>query len=302
MNQNSDRLLELATELLAARGESDFAAALDRHLPGILTPGSWQIWRREDGAWKCELQGRRKGGFDSLSPQYLNRLAGADPEDNSTGQGLHAVPLDIAGKRGDLFLILNAERPMPQTLEKLGALVAPAFEAILTWARLEKQSITDEVSGLYNARHFRSLVDYEMERARRYGQDLSVIFFDLDHFKQVNDTHGHLVGSQVLQQIGHFLRTRTRRVNISCRYGGDEYVLLLPSTNKAGALTLAEKLRKELAEYPFVFDGIEPIRITASFGVASFPGDALNPEKLLQQADRAMYRVKAAGRDGVAAA
>ncbi|RMF42286.1 MAG: hypothetical protein D6751_12295, partial [Deltaproteobacteria bacterium] len=175
MNQNSDRLLDLATELLAARGESDFAAALDRHLPGILTPGSWQIWRREDGAWNCELQGRRKGGFATISPQHLDRLTNTDEEGSSTETGLHTLPLGRAGERADLFLLLNADRPMPQTLEKLGALLVPAFDAIVTRARLEKQTITDEVSGLYNARHFRSLVDYEMERARRYGQDLSVI-------------------------------------------------------------------------------------------------------------------------------
>ncbi|RMG58866.1 MAG: GGDEF domain-containing protein [Gammaproteobacteria bacterium] len=300
MNQNVNRLLELAAELLACRGEDDLVTILDRHLPALCPPGTWQIWQKKNAGWSCEFRGRRKSGFESITPQKLAQLVATAPPPSSPGEGLQVVPLGEG--RDHRLLLLHTEQPPAETLDRLALLLAPALDNLRSRIQLEQQIITDEVSGLFNARHFRSLVDYEMERARRYGQDLSVIFFDLDHFKQVNDTHGHLIGSQVLQQIGQFLRTRTRRVNISCRYGGDEYVLLLPSTNKAGALTLAEKLRKELAEYPFVFDGIEPIRITASFGVASFPGDALNPEKLLQQADRAMYRVKAAGRDGVAAA
>lgn len=301
MNQGTDRLLELATELLTARGENDFIAAVDRHLPGILSPGAWQIWSRDEGTWACKLHGRCKEGLETVTPQDVARLAAGEPVQRPAEDGPLVVPLDGHEEDGQRLLLIVGW-PKPQLLQRLGPLLAAALDNIHSRIYLEQQTITDDVSGLYNARHFRSLVDYEMERARRYGQDLSLIFFDLDHFKQVNNTHGHLVGSQVLRQIGHFLRTRTRRVNISCRYGGDEYVLLLPSTSKAGALTLAEKLRKELAEYPFVFDGVEPIRITASFGVAAFPGDALNPEKLLQQADRAMYRVKAAGRDGVAAA
>ncbi len=304
--QNTGRkLLALGQMLIACRRREEVLAVLARELPAQLAVSYWGLWLADlDGMLHPVSRGQQDAAETREPPRLAPSAADSTPlveTEDSSGRCWLPLP---APERPAGMLLLERRQPFDSRelawLGELARFLGPAIEQVETRSRLERQNITDEVSGLYNARHFRELIEYEMERARRYGQDLSLIFFDLDHFKQVNDRHGHLVGSRVLQEIGHFLRTRTRRVNLACRYGGDEFVLLLPSTSKTGALTLAEKLRKELAEHRFDFDGSGPLPIKASFGVAAFPADARTPDRLLQLADQAMYRVKAAGRDGVA--
>ncbi|TYO98118.1 diguanylate cyclase (GGDEF)-like protein [Geothermobacter ehrlichii] len=306
--QSAERkLLGLGQRLIACRRREDVVEVLAKELPLLFAVARWRLWLTGlDGVLlPLDTEGEAVPKSRSVEPARLAQLAGADrPLVEAEGSpGRCWLPLPSHDRPAGLLLLERVEAFDARTLARLDDLarfLGPAIEQVETRSRLEQQNITDEVSGLYNARHFRALVEYEMERARRYGQDLSIIFFDLDHFKKVNNRYGHLVGSRVLQEIGHFLRTHTRRVNLACRYGGDEFMLLLPSASKVGALTLAEKLRKELAEHAIDFGGSGPLRITASFGVAAFPADARTPERLIQLADRAMYRVKAAGRDGVA--
>jgi diguanylate cyclase (GGDEF)-like protein len=177
--------------------------------------------------------------------------------------------------------------------------VAIAIDNARHVEQIRELTITDDLSGLYNDRHFHALLEYEIERASRYQTSLSLAFIDLDHFKRVNDTWGHLVGSRVLRETGQLIRDSIRRVNLAARYGGDEFVIILPATGKAGALAMAEKLRKRIREYPYTTDDGQPIRLTASFGVATFPDDATTKQQLISRADLAMYRVKESSRDGV---
>ena len=177
--------------------------------------------------------------------------------------------------------------------------VAIAIDNARHVEKISQLTITDDLTGLFNDRHFHTLLEYEIERASRYRTPLSLVFIDLDHFKQVNDTWGHLVGSRVLAETGHLIRQSTRKVNLAARYGGDEFVIILPATDKAGALAMAEILRSRLREHPFHTDAGQPFRLTASFGVASFPDDAASKQELMSAADLAMYRVKESSRDGV---
>ena len=184
-------------------------------------------------------------------------------------------------------------------LEAVADFVAIALENARFVERINQLIITDDLTGLFNVRHFHSLLDYEIERASRFRTALSVVFIDLDHFKQVNDTWGHLTGSRVLSETGRLILERTRRVNLAARYGGDEFIILLPATEKAGALAMAENLRRQISEHPFPAGNGHQVHLTASFGVATFPEDANNKQDLISLADQAMYRVKETTRDGV---
>ena len=140
-------------------------------------------------------------------------------------------------------------------------------------------------------------------RAVRFGHPVSLIFFDLDKFKEVNDHHGHPAGSSLLLEMGQMLKRVLRSTDVAVRYGGDEFVVLAPETSKDQAIDCARRLRDEIRVRHFLSEAkFGPLRLTASFGVATFPDDAKTPDELLQRADEAMYRVKNAGRDGVAGA
>ena len=180
--------------------------------------------------------------------------------------------------------------------------VAIAIENALYFEKINQLIITDDLTDLYNSRHFNELIDYELERARRYSNSLSIVFFDLDFFKSVNDTHGHLVGSRILSEVGALVKKYTRRVNLAARYGGDEFVMLLPSTDKKGAIKMANDLLEIIRENLFKADDGTPINLTASFGVSTFPTDADSKTELVRLADKAMYAVKDSGRNGVAGA
>lgn len=166
-------------------------------------------------------------------------------------------------------------------------------------ARIKQLVITDDLTGLYNSRYFFEQVEYEVERAKRYQSPLALVFFDLDRFKVVNDTYGHLVGSRLLAEVGAIVQQNVRKTDKAARYGGDEFVIILPQTEKAGAKILAVKLLEALQQQKFVSDSGEHLAVTASFGVASFPEDSLSSSELINAADEAMYKVKASGRNAV---
>ncbi|QEM68483.1 sensor domain-containing diguanylate cyclase [Geobacter sp. FeAm09] len=173
---------------------------------------------------------------------------------------------------------------------------AIALENARNYDRINELVITDDLTGLYNSRYFEQLLDTEIERASRYGTCLSLVFLDLDHLKSVNDAHGHLVGSRMLSEFGRLIGDNIRSSDMAARFGGDEYAVVLPHTSREQALAMAAKLLDLMRAAGFHADDGQPVRLTASFGVASFPQDARTRVELIRAADMAMYDAKRAGR------
>ncbi len=186
-------------------------------------------------------------------------------------------------------------------LEALADFAAIALENARHVQRIHELTITDDCTNLYNARHMNFILETEIYRSQRYGYEFSLVFIDLDHFKRVNDTHGHLMGSKLLAEIGQIIKTHCRLIDFAFRYGGDEFVVILPQTSKESAINVARRLHRLIRETTWLqAEGINTC-ITASVGVASYPSDSSTKVELLHLADEAMYLVKNTTRNGVAA-
>jgi diguanylate cyclase (GGDEF)-like protein len=161
-----------------------------------------------------------------------------------------------------------------------------------------QMTIKDGLTGIYNKRFFLDALDKEIARAQRYDRDLSMLMLDLDHFKYVNDTYGHLAGDYVLQVVARLISTRSRREEVFCRYGGEEFAILLPETTNAGALKLAEQIRKLVESHTFIFEG-EEINLTISIGVSATLSGNLSVDEFIKMADDQLYKAKLDGRNCV---
>ena len=202
--------------------------------------------------------------------------------------------LEIINKRGgpfnraDLELVLTLVEPC-----------AIAIENAILFQRTEQLTITDDLTRLFNSRYLNLYLGREIKRCKRHGIPLSVIFLDLDGFKGINDQYGHLAGSGTLTEVGKILAEGVRESDILARYGGDEFVVVLPETPASGALVIAERLRRAIEEHRFLEPQGIAARISASFGISTYPDHALSPEGLIQKADQAMYRVKEREKNGI---
>lgn len=167
--------------------------------------------------------------------------------------------------------------------------------------RLAQQAIRDPLTGLYNRRYMEESLERELLRAKRTDTPVSVVMCDLDHFKDINDQYGHQAGDKVLKTFGALVKRRCRATDISCRYGGEEFLLVFPNMPGDIACEWAEHMRVTLAETP-IADGGHHLKITASFGVAVYPSNGTTPHNLVSAADSAQYAAKAAGRNRVVCA
>lgn len=241
----------------------------------------------------------------SKDPRFSARF---DDATLFTTRSIVAVPMIIKGKTVGVIELVNGPdqgsfgESDVRILESIAGFAAIALENARNFQRIEELTVVDEHTGLFNTRHLRRVLPPEVERARRYGHPLSLIFFDLDRFKQINDRHGHQAGSAILRECGQVLRDTLRAIDIPIRYGGDEFVCLLPETSREQALICGERVRQALKSRRFLADQGLSIEITASFGIASYPENGTSGEELLRAADKAMYVVKAESRDGVRAA
>ena len=166
--------------------------------------------------------------------------------------------------------------------------------------QLAELSITDELTGLFNRRYFDSALDMEVNRAERYNYPLSLVVLDIDHFKEVNDRYGHDRGDEVLKAIGSVMAKVLRRSDVATRYGGEEFAAILPMTDMEGALAMAERIREEVASLSFLDEPSgDRFRVTISGGVAQAMGSPIDKRKLFADADSALYKAKATGRNRI---
>jgi len=247
----------------------------------------------------------------SRSPLLLSRAGSpALPEVPETLGWLHllAVPLMSRGKAVGVVEMIRSERGKPfrrRDLRVLSLMLEPmavALENAQLLRHSEELSVTDDLTKLYNSRYLNACLLREVHRARRYRSQVSLIFLDLDGFKNVNDQHGHLAGSRALVEVGAVIRNMVREIDVVSRFGGDEFTVILPQTGPEGAWIIADRIRCRLEETIFLEAFGLSVRITASFGIASFPDHADSEKALIQHADEAMYRVKASGKNSIAEA
>ncbi|MEE7548601.1 diguanylate cyclase, partial [Xanthomonas sp. Kuri4-1] len=212
------------------------------------------------------------------------------------------IPMSAQGTQlGFLFLAAPGPGPMPrlEIAEAAAEQLSLALSNLRLRESLRLQSIRDPLTGLYNRRYLEESLSRELARCARRGLPLSVLMLDVDHFKQFNDAHGHAGGDVLLAAVGQLLGARPRGEDIACRYGGEEFTLILPETTSDDALRLAEELRGRIAAL-VASDGVRPLpRVTASIGISTFPADGELGTGLIQKADAALYQAKHRGRNRV---
>jgi diguanylate cyclase (GGDEF)-like protein/PAS domain S-box-containing protein len=264
-NDKFDTIFGYASDEMRELGPLELTA--DRDLPLVAS----EMRRRRSGevnAVNYTINGRRKDGNEVIVE-------------------IHGQVLGIPGK---LVLLSMA---MDVTERKRVEREVQALEQ-----QLREQSTHDALTGLYNRRFLEDSLSRELELAGRQGLRVSAILADLDHFKAINDRYGHLAGDEVLRVFGRLSKRHCRGGDFFCRYGGEEFLFVLPGMSEETALERAEQLRRAIAETPVMF-GATAIAVTASFGVAEYPRDGEKDDELIGAADKALYAAKAAGRNQV---
>jgi diguanylate cyclase (GGDEF)-like protein len=227
--------------------------------------------------------------------------------------GGHALahPLRAGPAAGDgadtvtgLISVWRSDRPFGhrerELFHYLAAQAAVSIENVGLHETVERRAVTDELTGLSNRRRFQETIAAEVERSKRFGQNLGLVMLDIDDFKAVNDTYGHQQGDMVLREVAKVLRASSREIDEPARYGGEELVVVLPGTDLEGAYNLAERMREgiEALRLPIVGDeDAEPLRVTASFGAAALPACADTVRGLVAAADEALYQAKRGGKN-----
>lgn len=229
------------------------------------------------------IRKRLNGEVDQIS--YIFR--GVQKNGTVIDIEIHSSAMQIGGKLALISLVMDVT-------ERIRA----EREVQVLQDRLRDESTRDALTGLYNRRYLEETLGRELILAERHGHPVSVIMSDIDYFKAVNDTYGHLGGDEVLRVFGTLMRRHARASDIYCRYGGEEFLLVLPQMTLDDAVDRAEQLRSAIAAAPVPY-GSALIAVTASFGVATFPGDGRTIDALIGAADSALYAAKAAGRNRV---
>ena len=216
-------------------------------------------------------------------------------------ESLMVFPLHMGDKPCAILAIEGASRPSYGRFRLLVPQIAMEFRKVELYEEVQELSIVDGLTEVYLRRYLMNRLEEEVERANRLGLTFSLCMIDVDHFKDCNDRHGHLVGDAVLRKIAETLKLSVREVDMIARYGGEEFCIVFPETTKDLALTIAERLRKAIGSKKIkVFD--EKVRMTVSLGVSTFPDDGTDVAALIERADTALYRAKRGGRNMVCGA
>lgn len=241
------------------------------------------------------------GQFERIARVEAGAILDALREAGVQEDRLIAVPIRSQQKGGGVLWVFQdggeLDDPSFELLHTVQCHAELALSNAERYSLAKERAFTDDVTELYNARYLLSTAENEIRRAERYGNPLSIVFLDLDRFKLVNDTHGHIVGSRTLRNLSKLLLECIRQVDTLARYGGDEFTILMSDTGHEAATLVAERIRRYVEGYLFEGGDGAPLRLTISAGVASFPEHGRTREELLDAADKAMYRAKSLGRN-----
>jgi len=275
-------------------------SAMGAHIP-LLAPGrdAWIMTRTRAGVWESLV------AVGDSSPGDRERaarraLGEADPLIGPTPSEI-CFPMIIAGTPEGV-LGVAPEPPLTDhqrsVLSAAAALLAVSLKNAELFREIRENSVRDGLTGCFNRTHALEILDAELRRARRSKLPLSLLMIDLDNFKSINDRHGHLCGDAVLAAIGSIMKTELRGSDVKCRYGGDEFMVILPDTPVAGARQVSDNLRRAIAERPVLWNDGQII-VTASFGVSAVNIADHDPRSAIARADSALYRAKQVGRNAI---
>ncbi|MBD3170668.1 MAG: diguanylate cyclase [candidate division Zixibacteria bacterium] len=278
---------------------------------GYYTPKYWRGVPKEDvKKLKFDSRGSLIQNLHSLSrPTTIEELEGAledDPEFYKLKEsGVRAISkINAAGSTFGYLLTgekSNEDKYRKAELKMISILVniaSSALENIQNYRIIEELSFTDSMTGLYNYRYFYKRLNEEIFRAKRYFRSLALVIFDIDDFKSYNDNYGHQAGDAVLKQLGSYLRKAVRAIDVVCRYGGEEFCVIMQETTDAEVRTFISRLRTRIARHKFESEFLERSQnITVSVGAAIYPADADTPDKLIYCADMAMLKAKSDGKN-----
>ena len=325
-NKMRERLTEQVTELRSQRDEIErsvqrigqaFASGLDRRaLLEIVVDTALTACSADHGI--IALVGQSGGEVERGTPTGKLRDAVLVAEERSSREGrlvehssggvaVLSSPLATVGepaRRGGVMSVARSGPPFDanerDVFVYLLGQAAASIENISLHELVSQQAVTDDLTGLSNQRRFRELLEKEAARAERFGHELSLLMLDIDDFKRINDTHGHLQGDEVLRRIAEALDSESRGVDEPARYGGEEFAIALPETGLEGALEVGERIRSRIASQEVaLLDGEGSIKITASIGAATLSGGPDDIEALIAASDAALYKAKEAGKDQV---
>jgi diguanylate cyclase (GGDEF)-like protein len=244
-------------------------------------------------------RGREQASVGGGHDVYCQHLLKEDPNPASA----ICIPMMAHGESTGLLVLESDAATIPEENQKLAVLVAEriglALANLQLHEKLRNQAIRDPLTAMYNRRYFEETAARELLRAGENGSSVGVIMIDVDHFKRFNDSYGHEAGDAVLQRVGLILQSHTRVEDVVCRYGGEEFVMLLPGLPGEAIVNRAEELREAIHELSVRFHGETLARITISCGVSVFPDQGRACAELIDAADHALYRAKQAGRDRV---
>ena len=294
-----ERLVAFGQAIARSLNDEAIEAAASAHIPQ-LAPGrdAWALVRSGTDWTPMTAMSTERLGL--LSPSADRALGHVEPAAGG-GPEFTCFPMVVAGNPIGV-LGVAAEPPLTDQQRRIltaaAALLAVSLKNAELFRDLHENSVRDSLTGCFNRRHALEVMDSELRRARRSQMPLSLLMFDLDHFKRINDRFGHLAGDAVLAAVGARMKAVLRGSDLKCRYGGEEFLVLLPDTPLAGAQRVAETLRCAFEEQPVTWHGLQ-VDVTASFGITPIVPGEIDPQLIMARADAALYRAKAAGRNCV---